>query len=201
MTNKYWHRINIDIEDALNPAYQQMIRIKTNLPWFWIIDIDKLFRKSWLDYMSSLGVSLSKKAVIFHKKPNEWHKIAHIDLSDDADSSTNPTSAINWVFGSKDSEMLWYKTPDDYLVRTEETFKASKYKIINVAEWPVDNLEIIDRCSIQLQPTLVNVITAHAVNNSGDEDRYCVSVRFDGFESLSWEETVEWFREKGLLLN
>jgi len=191
-----WHRVNINTQDALSTSYKWIYREPRFLPNFrvWTVESNKLFKKSWIEYVNSLGLELAYKSIIFYRPIGTTDQMAHIDL--DANSTQDQIKsvpfAINWVIGGKHSQMHWYELPEGKMHVTKNA--PSVYDV----KWPIEQLTKIDSVEISDQATLVRVDLPHAITND-HEYRFCISVRFN-LENYQWDDVVKHFEEKGLLL-
>lgn len=191
-----WHRVKIDTTDALSSSYRWVYNKPGFLPNFrvWTVESTKLFKKSWIEYINSLGLELAYTSIIFYRPVGTTDQMAHIDLdaSSTQDNIKSVPFAVNWVIGGSNSQMHWYDLPDGDMKITANA--PSVYDV----KWPIEQLTKIDSVEISNQATLVRVDFPHAITND-HEYRFCISVRFN-LENYSWEEVVEHFHKKGLLL-
>jgi hypothetical protein len=208
---KPWHRLNIDISNAVRKDFDFEKLYQDKMPEFisapggiWCslpedVDmsdnkivmnncflIDQLFSQEWLNYMR--GINLHVQSVtIFYRKPYYIHPTAHIDLSR---SGSPSIFGINWVLDPMDdSEMIWYDVP----VNVSEISYSP-------ADTPYQNYEldsvkdhVLDQCCIGHCPTLVNVGIPHNVIVKS-RARWAISVRLIPGLTNSWQNTVDYFK-------
>lgn len=108
----------------------------------------------------------------------------------DGHETAKPIWAINWILGSKFSEMIWY----DQITEGSETFTnvGTAYKTFRL-----DEVRPIESCKFSEKnngPVLVRTDIPHRViNNDMANTRWCFSVRarktFD-----DWNQVVDFFR-------
>ena len=103
---------------------------------------------------------------VFYTFPNGKLTI-HVD-----DLEPGDFTKINWVFGGKDSKMIWY----DVISKSKETTLSPSYRNTLSIHYKPD--EVVAVYSENLQgPNLVQVGCPHSITNSSEE-RFCVSVVF-----------------------
>lgn len=198
MNNNCWYDVKINLEDCLRPDFEfpDVNEFQTNhAGWtqlkVWYKDNHEVFNPEWLEYMKSIGYPIGWAILFYRVDPGIMANSAHIDMMPDG---TKALHGINWVYGGKDSQMIWAKDPDDT--------KKLLYSPANtpIVSWDPHSLEEIDRVHVGMQPKLVRVDTPHYID-MGDEPRFCISTRRSlKVEPLSWEETIELFRKNNLLV-
>mgnify|MGYP000446851047 CR=1 FL=1 len=185
-----WYNIKIDTQDPFNPKWKF-----PDVPFtgygIWFIPAQDVFSQQWLSYVSSLGLDLVH-TMIFYRGPYQSTRFAHLDLK-----SGNPFIinhfAINWVIDGIGSEMFWYKKPPE---KFEVMWTSAKTPYV---QWKKNELEMIDRCAIKNNMTLVNVGIPHSVTVT-EQGRWCISVRTSDDDDLPWDQIVEKMRKLNLLI-
>lgn len=97
---------------------------------------------------------------------------------------------LNWVFGGKDSRMMWWKLKSDDALKLLETNIGTPYLYAEQK-----NCIMVESVAIT-SPTLVNVGQLHSVINTGPERRWCLSVvlaKKGVDKNLEWDEAMELF--------
>lgn len=97
---------------------------------------------------------------------------------------------LNFVFGNKDSPMVWYKIKKQTVKETKFTAVGSKYLY-----WNIEELEEVDRTFIQ-NGTLVQVGQPHTAYLNGYSPRWVLGIHFiKNFKFLTFNELAEIFKE------
>jgi hypothetical protein len=104
---------------------------------------------------------------------------------------SGPLWAINWIYGSNNSVMTWYKpiqpgsakkTPSN---TTQIIFTEDQVEAIDILEFDQNN------CG----PILVRTDIPHkVVNHDLNNPRYCLSVRFKQTKINNWFSAIKYFR-------
>lgn len=181
-----WYKLNIDVTNSIKKTGFSFPNATKDRSLIWRVLANDIFDTTWLSYMGSIGLPVSA-AMIFYRKALATDELAHIDAE--------TTFGLNWVIEGKDSEMIWYKTPDDILTRPRKTTMSdSKY-----FDWPVNELEEIDRNKIESTLTLVRVDAPHSIVVS-DQNRLSVSIRIVNGYKFKWDDIVAHMEKTGLLI-
>ena len=188
--NNSWYNIKIDTSNPFNDNWK-FPDVPITGDGIWSIHARDVFSQEWLSYVSSLGLDLVD-TLIFYRGPYRSTRRAHLDLY-----SGNPfvinNFAINWVIDGIGSEMIWYKMPSE---KFEVMLTPANTPYVH---WERSELEIIDKCAIRTQMTLVNVGIPHSINVA-EQGRWCISVRTSDEDDLPWDQIVEKMRERNLLI-
>jgi hypothetical protein len=118
---------------------------------------------------------------LFYTKPHTFTGI-HIDVTG------GDYTKLNYIFGGKDSLMMWYKVKDNVVKSTSKTSINTSYISYNPLE-----VSLIDKRSVRF-PSIVQVGIPHNIINYS-EPRYCLSivlVRNTG-ERLTIKDSIELF--------
>ena len=186
MNNNCWYSLNIDFSNALRKDWEWKI---PDLKKSYIrSESSRMFNAEWLSYMNSIGVPINH-AVLFYRTPNGDPPTAHIDIN--GNNHTPIHYALNWIVKGKNSEMKWYNLPD--------TYPDTKYSMANAPyiDWPMSELEEIDKANIQSYFTLVRTDIPHKVTTH-EESRWAISIRSSVL--ANWNDVVSHFRSKNLLI-
>lgn len=194
MSNKFcYYRLKIGTGSALNPSWK--FPTPTGLYGIWNPPAEEIFRPAWLEFMKSIGIPIYN-AMVFYRGPGASTKEVHLDISK-TDPLVLTNYGINWCLGGKDSSMMWYETPGDGRVREEDViWTAAKTPYIT---WKYEEVKEIERATIDQELTLVKTDIPHAIK-MGKEPRWCISARSSSIDSLEWDEIIELFRSKNLLV-
>lgn len=190
-----WYNIGVNNLTILNKNWQFP---KVTQLWGGHFTTEELFDPDWVLYIESLDIHISKSHPIFFKPKNMETKKAHVDLRLD---NSSQVSALNFAIQGKDSKMCWYK---EKLVNSgiikQNSFGAADHKSHNHVVWNLEDLEEIDSCNIQSSLTLVRIGIPHTIF-IGNQDRWGISIRFNNnLGRKSWEEVVDFFNNKNLLI-
>ncbi len=97
---------------------------------------------------------------------------------------------LNFVYGNKESPMVWYKVKNTELKTIKPTAIGSTY--IN---WSLDEVEEVDRTYIG-NGTLVQVGHPHTAYLNGYAPRWLLGIHFmQNFKFLTFNELAELFKE------
>ena len=190
--NKCWYETSINFEDAFNKNWQ-LPEIKPN-EWMnregiWRARTNQVFSPDWINYTKSLELSLLGTTLLFYRRPFYFAHRAHVDVQPES-------CGINWIIGGRNSQMVWYEKTNITQERDVLTSVASTPYL----SWPVNELKEIERTTISnTKITLCRVDIPHAIV-VGDEERWCISMRPSGDKFKTWENTVDFFRNKNLLI-
>ena len=186
MNNQHcWYEINLPTQGAIVEGWS-MPKFDPRYPnQIWRNAVK--FSRPWVDLLASKGLFVIG-SLSFYRPPFCSSNVAHIDLKKEEPF----IAGFNWVIGGKDSSMSWYKTP--------EGDKEIKYTPANTGyyEWPVEELDLVDRCHITDKLTMVRVDVPHSIEVY-EEGRFCVSARIIDI-GKTWEDYIEFLDKKGLLV-
>jgi hypothetical protein len=185
-----YYRLKIDTTDALNPSWS--MPIPKNNYGIWAPKAENIFSKTWLEYTAGLGIDF-KHALLFYRGPNTTSREAHVDTHADDHSFVN--FAVNWVIGGANSKMNWYKMPPDGAA----TIVKDNTSDVPYTTFQFKDLEYIESCKIVNEVTLVRTNLPHSIT-MGSEPRWCISARVGKDKDTSWDDIVEQFRAKNLLV-
>lgn len=185
---KNWYALDVDISNAINPAFNfenflTQAQAQDSQPaYVWRFPEEKLtelFSLNWLEYMKSIDLEILS-TLFFYRSPYYQHPTSHIDVPY---TSTGQLSlALNWIVGPDNSHMVWHKLPNakgDNLYTTADT----RYE-----EWPMEDLEEIERYTIGNRCTLVRVDIPHNIIMSS-LPRWSISARTK-YRPGNWENSV-----------
>jgi hypothetical protein len=116
--------------------------------------------------------------VIFKGRANQFMDI-HCDRG--------PTWALNYSWGSTDSEMLWYRSLEEP-TQSEMCSIGSPY-----LKYDTEKCEVVDVMQTNPHLNLVRIDVPHNIRNKGNTDRWTLSVR-DLTSKLTWKQAVERFK-------
>lgn len=144
-----------------------------------------LFKVKLEDYVSNNGLNFLNKIKIrsfptvnfFVGHPNLVTNI-HID-------NRNLEWALNYVWGSKNSEMSWHTETDSSV--TEQTSASTNYIVFDETK----SLEI-EKFNLYQKLVLVRINVPHRVQNISSDIRYCLSIR--GFPKLNWNDIINYLQ-------
>ena len=184
-----WYNLKIDTTDCFLEGYKLPEPKKGY--GIWSIHTKDIFSPQWLEYTESIGVFISS-AMIFHKGSFTNFPDAHIDIRS-VDPLCLSTFGINWCYGGKNSEMVWYETPIEP--------KNVSYTPANTAflSWNINELKEIERRHIGNEVSLVRTDIPHSINMDADP-RWAISARCREWEGNEWETIIEELRKKNLLI-
>ena len=134
-----------------------------------------------IDLFASKNIPLPEYAMIFRGRPGGT-LVVHLDY-------ISPGYAINIAWGSRRSEMIWYKP----LIPIEEAKYETSSAHSPYYYFESHQVEEIERTEIK-GPCLVRTDIPHNVVNYDTENiRWCLSLRFPGPVN-SWDSAVEFFK-------
>ena len=195
MNQPNWHRINLDVTNALkinlkdyilSDPYREgehalYIEEKVGV---WTLKPDTIFQQDFLSTLDNdLGVKVDL-AQIFYRAPNYQHPGAHVDLGRTGDLVG---AGLNWTVDPDDADMTWYNIPDFEGNHTKRS-ETDQNK-----EWPLEQLTEIDRCCVGQTPTLVRTDVPHTVE-MGNNERWLISARF--LWHWSWDDYVKTLKDR-----
>lgn len=152
---------------------------------FYSLKVDDVFNPGIIDFFVGIGF-IPQHALIFHHRPLVDSQAIHIDTAGD-----KFRCSINWIYGSH--LMRWYvPSPGTNLMpgyvspmHGENSAKNVPFVIL-----PVANAIEIDRTT-DTGPLLVNTGSIyHNAINTGDTDRWAVSIKFTTESTPSWEHCI-----------
>jgi len=179
-----WYETNIDTSFLLeeNWTYKPRFHIAYNVA---------PIKEQFVKYLESLGLQYSDN-IVFYKKgvSREW-RLAHIDYYSTGELA-NP--GLNYVIGGKGSLMRWYKMP--YIdVPIKISPSGARY-----TEYSIDDLELIEETDLKENKlTLVRTDIPHTIYVK-NAPRICISIRLKPKIHQSWESTVNFYKNKNLLI-
>jgi len=191
MDNKCWYETNIEFDK--NFTIDKLPKINEG-EWYdkegiWKQPLGEVFSEEWNTHLKDLGFSMWPWVLMFYRRPHYYAQRAHVDLQD-------TVCGINWVIGGSDSHMIWYKKTGV----TQERDALTSVAFTPYLSWPVNELEEIERHTLsRTKITLVRVDIPHAIEVRS-EDRWGISVRPKGKTFRTWEDTIDYFRSKNLLI-
>ena len=187
--DRCWYELDIDMSNALKQGYT-LPAVNGKSVGMWWFRKDDIFNPSWLSYMSDKGIDI-KGSLLFWRPARLNNTTAHIDI-DGSDNDRVVIFALNWIIGGKGSEMAWYHTPPG------PTFVEYTKAGTAFSSWLISDLVERDRHCIQERVTMVRVDVPHAIFVK-EEPRWCISLRTNHPGRLTWEDRVNFMREKGLI--
>ena len=97
---------------------------------------------------------------------------------------------MNFVFGNKESPMIWYRVKDNIDKVPVTTSTNTPY-----LDYIDDEVEEIDRCLIK-NASIIQAGIPHTVLHVGNETRWVVTIVFlRVFKTLTFDELVDTFKE------
>lgn len=183
-----YYKLKIDTTNALNPNWKLPVS-KTDYG-IWSVDAATMFNLEWLRYVADIGLNI-KHALVFYRAPYCTSKEAHVDTHIKDLKKVN--FGINWAIGGNESSMHWYTLPDDNGifkdVKSDSPYLTYKF----------NEIKYIESCRIQDQVTLVRTNLPHSIT-MGPDPRWAISARTHISEDMQWEDVVDLFRSKNLLV-
>lgn len=187
MNQPNWHRINLDVTDALKINLKDYILsdpyregehalYKPDTVGVWTLSPNTIFKANFLEELFLKNQIQVDLAQIFYRAPNYQHPGAHVDIGQDGNLYG---AGLNWTVGPDDAEMTWYEMP------TTEGISTKRSETDQNKEWLLEELTEIDRLCIGQNPTLVRTDVPHTVE-MGENERWLISARF--IEHWSWED-------------
>lgn len=191
MIEPCWYELKIDCSNALKKTWQLPDTQGKDFG-VWAEKADDMFDPEWLKIMKDHGLKVSD-ALIFYRDPHHNTYNAHIDIHRLHPKKIS-TFGLNWCIGGEDSIMTWYKLPK---ITTKPTPGGAGTIYHN---WPINELEELDRGTVTTNLTLVRVGIPHAVIMK-DAPRWAISARGAVIdETMYWKDITQWFRDKELLI-
>jgi len=186
MNQKNWHRINIDVTDAvkidlkdyiLSDPYREgeYALYMPDKAGVWTLQPNTIFKASFLKELLKDQIQIDL-AQIFYRAPNYQHPGAHVDLGQ---NGSLYGAGLNWTVDPDDAEMTWYEMP------TTDGTSTKRTETDQNMEWPLEQLKEIDRLRIGQTATLVRTDVPHTVE-MGSNERWLISARFKWH--WAWED-------------
>lgn len=172
MHNRYFAELNLPF--GMNVLKDDVIldgRFDRHDTWgLTFLDFKDMIKPDIIDFFRDLEMPL--RTVYFMYGPPKQDLIIHVDgFMDDYRKYWGMKCGLNFIFGSTDHKMIWYKSRSNGITSVnKEGLKRTKWN-------PEDCQEDMSH-SIK-GPTLVNTSVPHSVINFSDEKRFCVSLRFE----------------------
>lgn len=150
----------------------------------YIIKPEDLVSQECLDFFNSIGLSLYNCHLFRGPKGSACG--IHVDGHD----SHKPIWAINWIFGSNASEMIWY----DALVEGTQSYTSAETAYQTWKSDQVKKIDVLKFDQTQRGPVLVRTDIPHrVVNNDMRNVRWCLSLRAEKSFN-SWNDVVDYFK-------
>jgi hypothetical protein len=188
--NRPWHRLTISNKNAIREDVDIGKTLFTDSPRSEIYkikkdELEKIFNKSWLDYLNSLGLEIDCVLVFKRVYPSPSEEV-HVDIGSD---SVFTCYALNWIIGNDSSDMVWYD-PNDFINYTKKDLAVSGAYLSGTK----NGLKEIGRRCIGEHFTMVRVDAPHNVDIQAN--RLSISLRMASkVEITSWESAVDYFKE------
>ena len=149
----------------------------------------------WCTHMINTYALRPWYTVLFYRPARFYDNVAHVDMVPWDRTQILDAIVINWVWGGRGSDMVWYELPStpSEVTRWERSTGEVIYQ-----GWPVEDLVEQDRVCIGRTPTLTRVDVPHSVDMA-DQARWGLSIRFHPQGHRSWDELVEDFHQRGWL--
>lgn len=194
MNQHNWHRIDIDITDAVKIDLKDYILSDPyregehalyipDLAGVWTLEASTIFKASFLKELFLKNRIQIDLAQIFYRAPGYQHPGAHVDLGQNGDLYG---AGLNWTVEPDDAEMTWYEMPKIEGVNTKRSETDQNM------EWPLEQLTEIDRLCIGQTPTLVRTDVPHTVD-MGKNERWLISARF--LHHWTWDDYTKTLKE------
>ena len=153
--------------------------------WHWTLKLTDLNTK-FLDIVKEKNLTVIHAEVFKTNFLNQSWAI-HID----ADSGLGDVPKINWVYGSQECPMIWYKEKDI----SQRTAQKTTATGTGYYTFDLDSVEEIDRTFIKT-PTIIQSGIPHTVVNDSGKTRWCVSIVLKkGDDLLTFEQLVNEFKD------
>lgn len=163
-------------------------------PWEYIlIDQELILSPETLNFFEKIGIH-KLRCQFFRGSPNNESNI-HIDgfLQEETVMSKRKW-AINYVWGSDNSTMYWYRSVVNILNgKIGDTGNTHPIYLPH-------QVEEIEKYKFSKKPVLVHTTIPHKVVNNSDQYRWCVSLREEN-PSMNWDEAAEFFGERFTSIN
>ena len=157
--------------DAIYPGWTFPTTVTSSLKIFQdIVPLDK----NWSNYMINTYGLRPWYTVLFYRPARFYDTMAHVDIVPGDKSKILDAIVINWVWGGRNSDMVWYEMPShpSEVTRWDRSIGEVTYQ-----GWPVESLVEQDRAEIRQIPTLTRVDLPHSIDMA-DQERWGLSIRF-----------------------
>ena len=190
-----WRKLNIDISNVERKDFNfDQFYLNSKYKDFpggffeWRKDnLTEVINQDWLDYMESINLEIDHLFVFFRKSYYQ-HPEAHVDIYHN--SGRAAVFALNFVLDSADdSEMVWYKLPEDTGNKIELATQNATQK--SYTSWPTEQVKDLElaRCTIGRNMTMVSVGIPHNVIVNS-KSRWCLSFRIKN-NFNTWNDAVK----------
>jgi hypothetical protein len=184
-----WYPCTFDLQAGIDPDWNWP-EYNPKFPKVWRLTPEQVFASSWLDQMQNRDLPVLS-VLLFYKPARFTNWAAHIDTY--FQDPTKPSIAgFNIVYDGEGSESVWYQLPTNNGVQRRTVAGTPFF------EWPISELEEIERCKLGASTIMVRTDIPHAIV-VGPAPRRCLSLRFD-IEHATWENAVADYQDRGLLL-
>jgi hypothetical protein len=190
MQENCWYKLNIDCSDAIQSDWKLPDTEGKDFG-VWTEKAVNMFNQKWLKQMYQKGIYVAD-SLIFYRDAGHNTYNAHIDMHREHPKKIS-TFGLNMVFGGEDSIMTWYKIPKDNGLPAPFPGNPIYYN------WPINQLEEIDRHTLGPGLTLTRIGIPHTVI-MGDKPRWCISARAALIEQMYWKDVVKYMRDKNVLI-
>jgi hypothetical protein len=183
-----WYNLKIDITNCFLEGFK--LPKPEGQSGIWHPLAKDIFTPQWIEYMESIGFFICS-VVIFYRGSN-YTSQAHVDIIK-AEPLSFSDFGINWCYGGKNSEMVWYETPLEP--------KSVSYTNANTPymSWNINELKEIERTHIGNEVSIVRTGIPHSIKMDADP-RWAISARCFKSENPNWETAIEDLRKKNLLI-
>lgn len=186
-SSDFYLPINLSINDAFCQEFQwPTIEDCNKRKLIYFNDLRTIFSDKWINSCHLAGINI-KNAMMFYKPANHIPDYAHVDVVNQ-DLTGSVVCALNWTIGGGDSKMKWYSTKND----TREIINSMPG--VPSANYNFSNLTEIHNHTLCESMTLVRTNIPHAIW-TGNESRWCISVRLPYGQLKSWEEAQDFFSD------
>ena len=184
-----WYNLNIDIKNCFLDGYK--FPVPTRRYGIWHPLARDVFKHEWLEYLSSLGLPIYS-VMIFYRGPWASTAEAHVDVGK-AEPFCLTNFGINWCYGGKNSEMVWYETPTE---PKSVTYTAANTPYMS---WDIDTLKEIERVHLSDEVSIVRTGIPHSIK-MGAEPRWAFSARCSLLDNMSWDDARAVLQKKNLII-
>lgn len=191
---KNWYKTNIEFSFKEGWEFPT-----TTEPTWWVLEPEEIASQSVIDNIKNNGFELAK-ILLFYCPPNCSPTHAHVDFAKQHEKLSS--CAFNCVMGGETSKMVWYNPLTEYQVTDMPKSDAVQGKWPKyLLSWQIVPEELTEIESLTITGntfTMVRVNLPHAVF-TGNEARWCVSLRLKHETIPTWESMVNTMRNKNLL--
>jgi hypothetical protein len=178
--NNYCKELNFNFP-ILDPSFK-FPSIRTTKWDLWVLDPIGYIHTDALKFFNSLGLEIERPHLF--KGPGHLKTAIHVDGHGEK-AECQPGWAINWVIGSEDSQMIWYKPLKEGNV--SKTKAGTSYET-----WERNDCEELYNYTITTSnPLLVKNNIPHNVINLSNNIRWCISLRFKN--PMNWDNAITFF--------